>query len=79
MSLGGMLQVKSSKKDDKAAGVYQKLSQLEHVLLRPDSYIGSIAHVEQNLYVFSEGKLEFQNVVYCPALIKLVDETRTTC
>ena len=76
MSLDGTLQVKASKKakDDKAAGVYQKLSQLEHVLLRPDSYIGSIAHVPHNLYIFSEGKLEFNDVMYCPALIKLVDE-----
>jgi DNA topoisomerase-2 len=40
----------ASKKADKRLSVeriYQKKSQLEHVLLRPDTYIGSVETVTQ--------------------------------
>lgn len=29
--------------------VYQKKSQLEHILLRPDTYIGSVEHTDKSV------------------------------
>jgi hypothetical protein len=29
--------------------VYQKVSQLEHVLLRPDTYVGSVEYIEKTV------------------------------
>jgi DNA topoisomerase-2 len=56
--------------------IYQKKSQLEHILLRPDSYIGSIEIQKDKLWVFNkeEKKLEFREVNYCPGLYKIFDE-----
>lgn len=35
-----------------ASEMYQKLSQLEHVLKRPDTYIGSVEAVTQPMWVY---------------------------
>ncbi|KAH8018574.1 hypothetical protein HPB51_008995 [Rhipicephalus microplus] len=32
--------------------IYQKMSQLEHVLLRPDTYVGSVEPATQNMWVY---------------------------
>lgn len=32
--------------------VYQKKTQLEHILLRPDTYIGSVEPVTQVIFIF---------------------------
>ena len=34
--------------------IYQKKSQLEHILLRPDTYIGSVQHVTEKMWVLDE-------------------------
>ena len=34
--------------------IYQKKSQLEHILLRPDSYIGSVQPVTEKMWVYDE-------------------------
>jgi DNA topoisomerase-2 len=34
--------------------IYQKKTALEHILLRPDTYIGSIEHDEQRLWVYDQ-------------------------
>lgn len=31
--------------------IYQKKSQLEHILLRPDTYIGSVEHTDKSVWV----------------------------
>merc|ERR1719422_2312698 len=36
--------------------IYQKKSQLEHILLRPDTYIGSVQTVTEPMWVWDEGK-----------------------
>ena len=38
---------KPSKKRLSVERIYQKKTQLEHILLRPDTYIGSVEHVTQ--------------------------------
>ena len=38
--------------------IYQKKTQLEHILLRPDTYIGSVEEIAQPLWVFENDKVE---------------------
>ncbi|XP_021736177.1 DNA topoisomerase 2-like [Chenopodium quinoa] len=55
--------------------MYQKKTQLEHILLRPDTYVGSIEKHEQSLWVYDPlGQMVYQNVSYVPGLYKIFDE-----
>jgi len=49
--------------------IYQKKSQLEHILLRPDTYIGSVQTVTEQMWVWDEGT---------PAETKTNEETGET-
>ncbi|EPT26031.1 DNA topoisomerase 2, putative [Toxoplasma gondii ME49] len=55
---------------------YQKKSQLEHILLRPDTYIGSTEVHTQALWVMEEGQetMVYKTINYVPGLYKIVDE-----
>lgn len=53
---------------------YQKLSQLDHVLLRPDTYIGSTEKQEQQLWVHDGERMVQKNVTIAPGLYKIFDE-----
>jgi DNA topoisomerase-2 len=55
---------------------YQKKSQLEHILLRPDTYIGSVEHISTNLWVLDVETKSFVNktIEYVPGLYKIFDE-----
>ncbi len=66
----------------KVEEIYEKLSQREHVLKRPDTYVGSISSVEEKLYVADADNLpnptiKKELVKYSPAFIKLFDEIIT--
>lgn len=55
--------------------VYQKKTQLEHILLRPDTYIGSVEPVTQQMWVFDEDVgMNQREVTYVPGLYKIFDE-----
>ncbi|CAG8545915.1 9807_t:CDS:10, partial [Ambispora gerdemannii] len=56
--------------------IYQKKTQLEHILLRPDSYIGSVEATTQSLWIFDSetSKLEYKDVTYVPGFYKIIDE-----
>jgi DNA topoisomerase-2 len=67
----------AEKKDNKDhSEKYQKLTQLEHIILRPDTYIGSVERIEDKMWVFnSETELmEMRKVSYVPGLFKIFDE-----
>eukprot|EP00927_Polykrikos_kofoidii_P034300 TRINITY_DN29120_c0_g1_i1.p1 TRINITY_DN29120_c0_g1~~TRINITY_DN29120_c0_g1_i1.p1 ORF type:complete len:1271 (-),score=344.83 TRINITY_DN29120_c0_g1_i1:123-3935(-) len=57
---------------------YMKLSQLEHILLRPDSYVGSIEWQKDTLWIYDVarggGGLTQKEVNYVPGLYKIFDE-----
>jgi DNA topoisomerase-2 len=53
---------------------YRKLSDIDHVLLRPGMYVGSVKPREEDVYLVSEGKLAKQHVTYNPAFLKIFDE-----
>lgn len=36
--------------------IYQKKSQLEHILLRPDTYIGSVERATETMWVYDKEK-----------------------
>ncbi|MEE6466089.1 hypothetical protein FKM82_006831 [Ascaphus truei] len=55
--------------------VYQKKTQLEHILLRPDTYIGSVEEVTQTMWVFDEDVgMNCRDITYVPGLYKIFDE-----
>ncbi|KAM9831950.1 DNA topoisomerase 2-alpha [Neosynchiropus ocellatus] len=70
--------VEKTKKDPKRLSVeriYQKKTQLEHILLRPDSYIGSVETVTQQMWVHDEDVgLCCREVTFVPGLYKIFDE-----
>uniref|UniRef100_A0A3Q2E0R1 DNA topoisomerase (ATP-hydrolyzing) n=1 Tax=Cyprinodon variegatus TaxID=28743 RepID=A0A3Q2E0R1_CYPVA len=68
-------------KKDKAASklsverVYQKKTPLEHILLRPDTYVGSLEPVTQQMWVFDEDVgMNQREITYVPGLYKIFDE-----
>uniref|UniRef100_A0A672IH98 DNA topoisomerase 2 n=1 Tax=Salarias fasciatus TaxID=181472 RepID=A0A672IH98_SALFA len=67
-----------TKKDPKRLSVeriYQKKTQLEHILLRPDSYIGSVEPVTQQMWVYdTDAQLNCRDVTFVPGLYKIFDE-----
>merc|ERR1719210_1526938 len=56
--------------------IYQKKSQLEHILLRPDTYIGSVQPLTEKMYVLDEESQQIVNreITYVPGLYKIFDE-----
>jgi DNA topoisomerase-2 len=58
---------------------YQMLTQREHILKRPDTYIGSVCSTTQEEWVFSEEtkKIIKKTVKYTPGFLKIFDEIIT--
>lgn len=72
-----LTKVKKGANDQKLSveRVYQKKTQLEHILLRPDSYIGSVEPVTQQMWVYDEEiGLNCRDVAFVPGLYKIFDE-----
>ncbi|KAA1475411.1 type II DNA topoisomerase [Dentipellis sp. KUC8613] len=67
---------KTNGKKKTASETYTKLSQLEHVLKRPDSYIGSVETVTQTIWTYDSDTKRMVNreVKYVPGFFKIVDE-----
>jgi len=55
---------------------YQKKSPREHVLLRPDTYIGSVEPTTESIWVWDtdNSKMVLRDVTYVPGLYKIFDE-----
>ncbi|TDL28967.1 DNA topoisomerase II [Rickenella mellea] len=69
--------VKAPPKNDKTASeTYQKLTQLEHILKRPDSYIGSVERITQVMWAYDSDtkRMVHREVKYVPGFFKIVDE-----
>ncbi|KAL8851969.1 MAG: hypothetical protein Q9221_003180 [Calogaya cf. arnoldii] len=64
------------KKESKSTETYQKLTQLEHIIKRPDTYIGSAERTEKEMWVYNSQKesMEMRNISYVPGLYKILDE-----
>lgn len=66
----------STGKPSNASETYQKLSQLEHILKRPDTYIGSVEKTKMEMWCFDaeSESMKFQEVTIVPGLYKIFDE-----
>ncbi len=55
---------------------YKSMTQYEHILHAPDTYIGSVENTELETWVYNEvdDKMEFRNIKYVPGLHKIFDE-----
>ena len=60
---------------------YQQKTDKGHILDNPDTYIGSIEQVDENLWILSEDdtKIIQKNIKYIPGLFKLFDEGIVNC
>ncbi|KAF5361648.1 hypothetical protein D9758_007365 [Tetrapyrgos nigripes] len=67
---------KASGKKKSASDMYQKLTQLEHILKRPDSYIGSVETITQTMWTYDVDtkRMVHRDVKYVPGFFKIVDE-----
>lgn len=52
----------------------QKLSHVEHILKRPDSYVGPVSKIAEPYWVRNEETFEKKMLEYSPALLKIFDE-----
>ena len=52
----------------------KKLTDREHLLLRPAMYIGATDLTASSEYVFDEDKIQFKEVRYVPGLLKIINE-----
>ncbi|KAI9706126.1 MAG: DNA topoisomerase 2 [Candelina mexicana] len=70
--LDGTLDPKPKKESDQ----YQKLTQLEHILKRPDTYIGSVERTEKHMWVYNTQTdcMQMREVSFVPGLYKIFDE-----
>jgi len=61
----------------KIEDIYKKLSQEEHILLRPDTYVGSTLVQTKDMWCYINDKVIKKEVTYIPAFLKLYDEIIT--
>jgi DNA topoisomerase-2 len=66
-------------KENKNTEVYDKTDLHNHILTRPDSYIGSISSIRETMYVPEENeegdiKMVYKQIEYVQGLYKIVDE-----
>ncbi|KPI40324.1 DNA topoisomerase 2 [Cyphellophora attinorum] len=64
------------KKKKRVSEQYQKLTQLEHIIKRPDTYIGSVERNERHMWVFNqqENRMEYREISFVPGVFKIFDE-----
>mgnify|MGYP001092062392 CR=1 FL=1 len=69
---------KSSTIDDRGFDInekYQQKTDLEHVLLRPDTYVGGLDRIEKEEWIcLDNNSLKEKKICYSPAFYKIVDE-----
>ncbi|KAK3390214.1 DNA topoisomerase 2-like protein [Podospora didyma] len=76
MQLDDVSAAKGKGKTKTVTETYQKLTQLEHIIKRPDTYVGSIERTDQKMWVFNKTEKLMENrvVSYVPGLYKIFDE-----
>jgi DNA topoisomerase-2 len=53
---------------------YKKYTQKEHIIERPDSYLGELKHQTEKHYIFKDDKIIKSEITYSPGLNKIIDE-----
>lgn len=64
------------KRRKNASSHYQRLTQLQHILKRPDTYIGSVERFESQQWIYNTEteSMQLKNVSIVPGLFKIFDE-----
>ena len=54
----------------------EKITHIEHILKRPDSYVGSTSRSKDAYWILNKDGTKFdqKNITYSPALLKIFDE-----
>lgn len=75
-NMDGPSEPKPQKSSKSATEQYQKLTQLEHIIKRPDTYIGSVEATTEQIWVFNSetSQMELRKVTFVPGLYKIFDE-----
>ncbi|KAI3399653.1 hypothetical protein diail_6001 [Diaporthe ilicicola] len=73
--LDGPSEARPSKKKT-ATETYQKLTQLEHIIKRPDTYIGSVERTETSMWTYNKERclMEHRKISFVPGFYKIFDE-----
>ena len=53
---------------------YKKYTHLEHILARPDTYVGSLKPDNNCQWIFDKDKIIQKNITWVPGLYKIYDE-----
>jgi DNA topoisomerase-2 len=71
----------STSSDLELSNKYQQKTDKAHILDNPDTYIGSVEQIDDNLWILSEDgtKIIQKNIKYIPGLFKLFDEGIVNC
>lgn len=67
----------NSSEDEISAGVeekYERVDLREHIIKRPESYIGAVAPSTETMWVIENGKMKQKEITYVPGLYKIFDE-----
>ena len=56
--------------------IYKSMDPIEHIILRPGMYIGSVKNEPRQMFIYSdeENKMILKDIDYIPGLVKLLDE-----
>jgi DNA topoisomerase II len=58
----------------------KKLTHIEHILKRPDSYVGPVSQTTESYWVLTgENTFRKENLTYSPGLLKIFDEILVNC
>ena len=61
-------------KIDSDAAKYDKKTPREHVLLRPDTYIGDVDSTKEMMWIVNDNKIIKKEITYTPGFYKIFDE-----
>ena len=53
---------------------YERVDLREHILKRPESYIGAISPSTETMWIIQDGKMKQKEITYVPGLYKIFDE-----
>jgi DNA topoisomerase-2 len=61
--------------EKKVEDIYKKMSQKEHILARPDTYIGSTQSSDEALHILNDSnKIVSKTILFNQGLFKIFDE-----
>lgn len=61
--------------EKKVEDIYKKMSQKEHILARPDTYIGSTQSSDETLHILNDSnKIVSKTILFNQGLFKIFDE-----